>query len=289
MLTFIAETKTTPVMKKHILPLLLATIIFTQFTACKGTDKKNEPVMKAHQLKEENITYTDDSLTMNGYVVYDESVEGVRPGVIVVHEWWGLNDYSKRRARELAEQGYIAFALDMYGKGQTAANPDEAMALAKPFYMNPVLAKSRFEAALAKLKSYAQTDSTKIGAIGYCFGGAQVINMAKMGEPLKGVVSFHGNLNVMPVDKALLKSEILVCHGAADPLVPQTEVDAFKKQMDSVGAAYVFKAYPDALHAFTNPDATANGQKFKMPIAYNAAADTASWKEMTMFFERVFK
>ena len=276
-------------MKKFILPLLFIGIVFTQFTACKGTDKKKETVMKEPRLKEENITYSADSLTMNGFVVYDENVEGPRPAVIVVHEWWGLNEYAKRRARELAQLGYIAFALDMYGNGQTAANPDDAMKLAGPFYATPAMAKGRFEAALNKLKTYAQTDSTRIGAIGYCFGGAQVINMAKMGEPLKGVVSFHGNLNVIPVDKSLLKAEILVCHGAADPIVPQTEVDAFRHQMDSVGAKYDFKAYPGVLHAFTNPAATELGEKFKMPIKYDAAADTASWKEMKMFFERIFK
>ena len=234
---------------------ILASVIL--FTSCKSNDKKATPEMKESKLKEENITYTGDSITMNGFVVYDENIEGARPAILVVHEWWGLNDYSKMRARELAKLGYIAMAIDMYGNGKQADNPDAAGKLATPFYMNPQMAKTRFDAALAKLISYSQSDATKTAAIGYCFGGAQVLNMAKLGDDLKGVVSFHGNLNVVPANKDLLKAQILVCHGAADPFVPQAEVDQFKKQMDSIGAKYTFKAYEGATHAFTNPNATA--------------------------------
>lgn len=268
----------------HSCNLLLAALIL--MTACNN-EKKAE-IMEP-KLKEENITYTSDSVTMNGLVVYDENIDGHRPAVLVVHEWWGLNDYSKRRARELAKLGYIAMALDMYGNGKQADNPDSAGALATPFYMDTEMAKRRFDAALEKLKTYTQTDAAKIGAIGYCFGGAQVLNMAKLGDDLKGVVSFHGNLNVVQPNKDLLKAEMLVCHGGADPLVPQAEVDLFKKQMDSIGAKYSLKIYEGALHAFTNPDATENGKKFNLPIAYNAAADTASWNDMKGFFERVLK
>lgn len=261
--------------------------------SCKNTDKKKEVEMKEPKLKEENITYTiegsKDSLILDGYVVYDENTEGKRPAILVVHEWWGLNDYSKRRARDLAKLGYIAMALDMYGNGKRADNPDDAGKLASPFYQDPAKAKPLFEAAMNKLKSYPQADPAKIGAIGYCFGGAQVLNMAKMGEDLKGVVSFHGNLTVVPVNKDLLKADVLVCHGAADPFVPQTEVDKFRHEMDSAGAKYTFKAYNGATHAFTNPDATANGEKFKLPIKYDAAADTASWNDMKAFFNTVFK
>jgi dienelactone hydrolase len=259
------------------------------FTACKNSDKKKETEMKEPKLKEENITYTGDSITMNGYVVYDENTEGARPAVLVVHEWWGLNDYSKMRARELAKLGYIAMAVDMYGDGKQADNPDSALKLAMPFYVNPKMAKTRFDAAFAKLKTYPQVDGAKMGAIGYCFGGAQVLNMAKLGDDLKGVVSFHGNLNVVPANKDLLKADVLVCHGAADPMVLQAEVDLFKKQMDSIGAKYTVKSYEGAMHAFTNPNATALGEKFKLGIKYNAAADTASWNDMKAFFDRIFK
>ena len=180
-------------------------------------------------------------------------------------------------------------AVDMYGDGKMGDDPDAAGKLATPFYMKPETAKPIFDAALEKLKGFSQTDTTKVGAIGYCFGGAQVLNLAKMGEDLKGVVSFHGNLMVVPANKDLLKAQVLVCHGAVDPFVPQTEVDQFKKQMDSIGAKYTFKTYDSATHAFTNPNATALGEKFKIPVKYNAAADTASWNDMKTFFTQVFQ
>lgn len=265
--------------------ILPATVIC--MAACNSNEEKPETMEP--KLKEENITYSGDSITMNGFVVYDENKEGARPAVLVVHEWWGLNDYSKMRARELATLGYIAMAVDMYGNGKQADNPDSAGKLATPFYMNTQMAKTRFDAALAKIKTYSQTDPAKIGAIGYCFGGAQVLNMAKLGDDLKGVVSFHGNLNVVPANKDLLKAEVLVCHGADDKFVLPAEVDEFKHQMDSIGAKYTLKVYAGAGHAFTNPNATALGEKFKIPIAYNAAADTASWNEMKDFFNRVFQ
>lgn len=253
-----------------------------------NSDQKTaEPVQP--KLKEENISYKIDSLTMDGYVVYDENISGKRPAVLVVHEWWGLNDYSKRRARELAGLGYIAMAIDMYGNGKRADNPTDAGNLAMPFYQDPALAKTHFDAALNKLKEYPQVDAANIAGIGYCFGGGVLINIARMGENLKGIVSFHGSLLGTPADKNLLKSKILVLHGDDDKFVSQEEVAAFKKQMDSIGASYTFKSYANATHAFSNPDATAMGQKFSIPIAYNAAADSASWKEMKTFFTGLFK
>lgn len=257
--------------------------------SCNNSSDKKTAETKMPQLKEENVNYKIDSLNMDGYVVYDSAITGKRPAVLVVHEWWGLNEYAKRRARELAGLGYIAMAADMYGNGQRADNPDLAGKLAGPFYQNPAMAKAHFEAALNKLKNYAQVDTANIGAIGYCFGGGMLLNLVRMGEPLKGIVSFHGSLLGTPADKNLLKARILVLHGDDDKFVPATEVSAFKKQMDSIGAVYTFKSYPGATHAFTNPDATAMGQKFKIPIAYNAAADTASWKEMKSFFTELFK
>lgn len=277
---------------QQVLPVtLIATAAL--FASCKNDDKKAPTETNEQKLKEENITYTidgqKDSTAYNAYVVYDENKEGPRPAVIVIHEWWGMNDYAKRRAIDLAKLGYIAMAIDLYGNGKQADNPDSAGKLATPFYMNPVLGKTNFDAALAKLKTYSQTDATKVAAIGYCFGGAQVLSIAKQGEDLKGVVSFHGNLNVSPINKDLLKAQVLVCHGGADPFVPQAEVDLFKKQMDSIGAKYSFKVYEGATHAFTNPAATVMGEKFKIPIKYNAAADSASWKDMRDFFDIIFK
>jgi dienelactone hydrolase len=267
--------------------LLLSAFIFA---ACNNNgEEKKAAEPKAPKLKEENVNYTLDSLNMGGYIVYDENIEGKRPAVLVVHEWWGLNEYAKRRARELAALGYIAMAVDMYGNGRTADNPELAGKLAMPFYTNPVMAKKHFDTALNKLKTYAQTDPEKIGAIGYCFGGGMLLNFVRMGEPLKGIVSFHGSLLGTPANKDVLTAKILVLHGDADSFVPATEVAAFKKQMDSIGAVYTFKGYAGATHAFSNPDATAMGEKFKIPIAYNAAADTASWNEMKTFFSDLFK
>jgi dienelactone hydrolase len=262
------------------------------FGACNSNnDKKVEETTgeKGSKLKEENITYNLDTVSMNGYVVYDENKEGKRPAVLVVHEWWGMNDYLKMRARELAKLGYIAMAIDMYGNGKTADNPGDAQKAAMPFYQDPQMAKARFDAALNKLKTYSQVDTGNIAGIGYCFGGGMLLNLARLGEDLEGVVSFHGTLLGTPANKDLLKAKILVCHGAADPFVPQTEVDQFKKQMDSIGADYTFKVYEGATHAFTNPASTETGKKFNIPISYNAAADSASWKDMREFFGRIFK
>jgi dienelactone hydrolase len=263
-------------------------VIAASLSACNNDEKKTDET-KELKLKEENITYSLDTVNMNGYVVYDENKEGMRPAVIVVHEWWGLNDYAKMRARELAKLGYIAMAMDMFGNGRTADNQDSAGKLATPFYQDPQMAKNRLDAAIVKLKSYSQADPNKVAGIGYCFGGGVLLNAARLGEDMKGVVSFHGNLIGTPADKNLLKAEILVCHGAADPFVPQAQVDQFKKQMDSIGARYTFKSYEGATHAFTNPDATETGKRLNLPIAYHPQADSASWNEMKLFLGRIFQ
>lgn len=256
-------------------------------TEASDTASTTQP--QAMQLKEEQISYAADTVTANGYIVYNDATQNKRPAVLVVHEWWGLNDYVRNRAKQLAEMGYIAMAVDMFGSGKTAENPQEAQALATPFYQNPQLTRTRLEAAINKLKTYPQTDTANMAAIGYCYGGFVVLNAAKLGVDLKGVVSFHGNLSGVPVRKDLLKANVLVAHGAADPFVPEAEVNAFKKSMDSIGANYTFKAYPNATHAFTNPNATEVGKKFNIPIAYNGPADTASWNDMKAFFGTIFK
>lgn len=238
---------------------------------------------------EEAVTYTIGDSTFKGYVVYDSANKDKRPGVLVVPEWWGLTDYPRNRAKQLAELGYIAMAVDMYGDGKIAEDPQTAQQFATPFYQDPQLAKTHLDAALNKLKQYPQTDTANIAAIGYCYGGFIVLNAAKLGADLKGVVSFHGNLSGVPVNKQLLKAKILVCHGAADQFVKPEEVNAFKHSMDSAGVDYTFKAYPNATHAFSNPAATEKGKKYNMPIAYNAAADSASWNDMKEFFSKIFR
>ena len=264
-------------------------------SSCNTESKKNkeestEMSAKTVAVKSENVDYSGDGVTMKGFVAFDSSNTNLKPVVLIVPEWWGISDYTRGRAKQLAELGYLAFAVDFYGEGKTAETPDEAGKLAGPFYApGSMMGKNRFDAALAKIKTYPGADTNKIAAIGYCFGGAMVLNMARLGEPLKGVVSFHGNLIGVPLNKELLKADVLVCHGDSDQFVPVTEVAAFKKQMDSVGASYTFKSYANATHAFTNPMADEKAKKYSMPVAYNAAADTASFNEMKFFFNKIFK
>ena len=265
---------------------LLASIIF--FTSCNN-EKTTSEETKQPGIKEENVEYTADNATMNGFIAFDSGSTEKRPVVLVVHEWWGLNDYPRMRAKQLAEIGYLAMAVDMFGNGKTVDNPTDAQNMVTPFYQDPQMALNRLNAALAKVKTLPQADTTQIAAIGYCFGGGVLLNSARLGANLNGVVSFHGSLIGTPANKDLLKSKILVCHGGSDPFVPEKDVAIFKKSMDSINADYTFKIYPDATHAFTNPDATAIGQKFNIPIAYNAAADSASWKDMKDFFGKIFK
>jgi dienelactone hydrolase len=261
--------------------------------SCNNADTKSseESTVKkdSANIKEENVDYSLDTVRMNGYVAYDANKVGKLPVVLVVHEWWGLNEYPRMRARQLAELGYFAMAVDIYGNGKTAENPTDAQALAMPFYQNPNLAYQRLMAAAERAKSFAQADSSQVAAIGYCFGGGMVLNVARLGANMKGVVSFHGSLIGAPARKDLLKASILVCHGGADPFVPNTDVVAFKKSMDSIKADYTFIAYPGALHAFTNPKATEVGKRFNIPIAYDAAADSASWNDMKSFFGKIFR
>ncbi len=277
------------------LPAAAAVLLLTLPSCNTGNEKKESTVVTDSttklpaMIKEEAVTYNADTVTMNGFVAYDSANTAKKPVVLIVHEWWGLNEYTKSRARQLAELGYLAMAIDMYGNGKQAENPEIAGRMATAFYSNPSMARTRFDAALAYVKSLPAADSTQIAAIGYCFGGTQVLNMAKLGSPLKGVVSFHGGLAGVPANKNLLTAAVLVCHGEADSFVPAAEVTQFKKEMDSIGADYSFKGYVNATHAFTNPGATETGKKFNMPIEYNAAADSASWNDMKAFFARIFR
>jgi dienelactone hydrolase len=266
-------------MKKYFQAALMMFLLTTAVTVRAQTGSS---------IKGEEVTYTDGSTTLKGFVAYDEKQQGLRPAIIVVPEWWGNNDYTRKRARMLAELGYIAIAADMYGDGKIASNPTEAQNYATPFYKDPQLGQSRLQAAAKKLKEYSQADGTKLAAIGYCFGGSMVLNAAKMGMDLKGVVSFHGGLATVPAKKGNTKAKILVCHGGADKFISATDSTSFRNNLDSVKATYTFKVYEGATHAFTNPDATAIGKKFNMPIEYNEAADKQSWADMTEFFKGIF-
>jgi len=268
-----------------------ATAIFAscnnESTTANTADSTSGP--KQHTIKEEKTAYAMGGTNFTGFLAYEDSQTALRPAILVVPEWWGLTDYVKNRAKQLAELGYVAMAIDVYGDGKIAADPKEAMSLATPFYANPQLSKDRLDAALAVLKKTPGVDTTKLAAIGYCFGGSFVLNAAKLGADLDGVVSFHGGLAGPAPDKNKLKAQMLVCHGGADAMVPSADSLAFRNGLDSVGAIYTFKTYPGAKHAFTNPDADANAKKFGIDIAYNAAADTASWNDMKAFFTRIFQ
>jgi dienelactone hydrolase len=236
---------------------------------------------------EEKINYQIEGTNYPGYIYYDSAQKGKRPGILVVDEWWGLTDYGRDRARELARLGYISMAVDMFGNGKTVEDPQSAQELASTLYNDPELAQSRLETAIKFLKSYPQTDHSKIGAIGFCFGGFVVLNAAKLGSDLKGVVSFHGSLGGAKPDKEKMTAKILVCHGADDPF-ENPNVENFKKEMDEAGADYTFIVYPGATHAFSNPKATERGEKYHIPTKYNEAAASGSWNAMKEFFEKIF-
>jgi dienelactone hydrolase len=235
------------------------------------------------------VEYKVEGQVMRGFIAYDDAVKQKRPGVLVVHEWWGMNDYARKRATMLAELGYTAMALDMYGEGKQAHHPEEAGKFATEVKTNLPLSRAKFKAAMELLQSQPSVDPKRIAAIGYCFGGAVVLEMARSGMDLAAVVSFHGSLDAIePAQPGKVKARVLVAHGADDPFVPQAQIDAFHAEMKAAKVDYEFKAYPGAKHSFTNPDADKYGQEFKLPLAYNAAADKASWDDMQALFAQVF-
>ena len=237
----------------------------------------------------EEVVYDDAGVTMKGYLAYDDATVEKRPGVLVVHEWWGHNDYARERARMLAELGYVALAVDMFGDGKQAMHPDDAGKFAGEVMQNAATARERFEAALKRLQAHPATDPQRMAAIGYCFGGGVVLHMARTGVDLNGVVSFHGSLKTQtPAEAGAVKASVLVCHGVKDPLVPPEQVGEFMREMTAAGVDVTFTAYPEATHSFTNPDADRFAEKFGLPVGYNAKADQRSWIEMQAFFERIF-
>ena len=235
------------------------------------------------------VSYEAKGTKLKGYIAWDDAVKGKHPGVLVVHEWWGHNEYARMRARMLAEQGYTALALDMYGNGKQAHHPDDAKKFSGEVSQNEPLAKARFEAALALLKKQKGVDGGNIGAIGYCFGGSVVLNMARLGEPLKVVESFHGGLGTThPAEAGKVKASIASFTGEADPFIPAEQVAAFRKEMDDAQVQHLVVTYPDAQHSFTSPEADENGKKFNLPMSYNAAADKDSWLKGMEFMTEAF-
>ena len=232
------------------------------------------------------IEYKDGDVVLEGYLAWDDALTGRRPGVLVVHEWWGLNDYPKQRARQLAEMGYVAFALDMYGKGLTATTREGAGALAGKLRNDRPLMRRRAAAGLEVLRKQDLVDPARIVAIGYCFGGTAVLELARSGAEVAGVVSFHGGLDTPdPADARRIKAKVLVLHGAADPGVPPEQVKAFQESMNAAGVDWHMVSYGGAVHAFTNPAA---GNDPSKGAAYDAKADRRSWEAMKAFFAEVF-
>lgn len=231
------------------------------------------------------VTYQEGDTTLKGWIAFDDAAPGKLPGVIVVHEWWGLNDYTKMRATMLAEAGYVAFAADMYGDGKTTEHPQEAGEWSGAVAKNKEMAGRRFNAAVEQLKADSRVDPRHISAIGYCFGGSVVLIMAMNGADLDGVVSFHAGIPTEPAAGDVTAS-ILVCHGAADGFATDEQVQTFKKNLAAANADWEFIAFGGAKHSFTNPGADKRGID---GLAYNEKADKRSWRAMLGFLSEVTK
>lgn len=235
------------------------------------------------------IDYQAGDTTMKGMIAYDDEKKGKRPGVLIVHEWWGHNKHARDKAKMLAKEGYVAFAVDMYGDRKTADHPDDAGKFSSAVASNMPLAKARFEAAINTLKGQANVEGDKLAAMGYCFGGGVVLNMARMGVDLKGVSSFHGSIGTKtPAKKGDIKASVRVFNGADDPFVKPEQISALKDEMKNAGVDFEFVSYPGAKHSFTNPDADVLGKKFGLPLEYNAAADKDSWQNNLEFLKEIF-
>ena len=238
----------------------------------------------------EPVEYSSDNMVLKGFLAYDHSLKNKRPGILVVHEWWGHNEYARKRALMLADLGYTALAVDMYGSGKQAEHPGDAGKFAKEVLEDTGIRVARFMAALNLLKQHKTVDPSRIAAIGYCFGGSVVLDMARSGIDLDGVVSFHGGLSTkVPARQGGVKASILVCNGEKDTFVTEEQIAAFKEEMTKAGADFKFVNYKNAKHSFTNPDADAYAKKFDIPLEYNADADKKSWSDMKKFLEATFR
>ncbi|MGD2173046.1 MAG: dienelactone hydrolase family protein [Gammaproteobacteria bacterium] len=244
-------------------------------------------VSGAHaEIRSETVTYQDGGETLTGNLYWDDSISGKRPGVLVVHEWWGLNEYARWRAGELARMGYVAFAADMYGSNKVTTHPAQAQEWMTLTTSNLGAWRQRALAGLEQLRNFELTDSSRMAAIGYCFGGATVMQLAYAGADLKGVVSFHGSLPPPNGDEASkIKARVLVEHGNADAFVPAERVRAFKTALNDAGVDLTFHGHDGARHAFTNPDAGNFGID---NLKYDPAADESSWQSMQQFFRQIF-
>jgi dienelactone hydrolase len=241
------------------------------------------------KVQTKEIEYKQGDTPLQGFLAWDDAAKGKRPGILVIHEWWGHNQHARNQAIRLAEAGYVGFALDMYGKGKVAeaTHPQDAKTFMMEATKDPQALRARFDAAMEVLKQQPQVDASKIGAVGYCFGGGVALNMARAGEPLTAVATFHASLAPMgpPAQPGKVKAHILVQTGGADPNIPKQAVEAFEKEMKDAGADAKVIVYPNAKHSFTNPDASKAGMD---ALAYDAQVDKQSFAAAKTFFKKAF-
>jgi dienelactone hydrolase len=260
-------------MQLHVIAMMSAVVVFASAAAAEVRTKE--------------IHYKQGDTVLQGFLAWNDGMKDKRPGVLVVHEWWGHNDHVRDQAKRLAEAGYVGFALDMFGKGKVTTHPNEAQAFMAEAKKDPARLKARFQAALDELKRDPHVAADRIAAIGYCFGGSVVLDEARSGADLDAVVSLHGALATdHPAQPGKVKARILVLTGAADPFVPAEQVAAFTKEMNAAGAKFQVVSYPGVKHAFTNPNA---GKAGLDALEYNAEADKKSWEALLAFFKEVFR
>ena len=241
-------------------------------------------------IKSEKVTYTVDGREFTGHLSYDDSRVGKRPGVIVVHEWWGHDAYARRRADMLAAEGYTALALDMYGTGRLASHPKDAKTFAVEVIKTKGAMHARFRAAYQLLKGHRTVDGAKTAAIGYCFGGNVVVDMARAGVDIDGVVGFPARLTAtLQATPGGVRAKVKIFNGADDPFIKPAKLAAVKAEMKAAGADFEYVAYPGVVHSFTSPAATARGEKLKLPLKYDLKADHDSWGRTLVFFQQIFK
>ena len=237
-------------------------------------------------VKTETITYTHDGVALKGHLAYDDAAAGKRPGVLVVHEWWGLNDYAKKRVEMLAGLGYVAFAADMYGDGKATEHPEKAGEMMGTVQKNQALWQGRAVASLKVLQQHPRVDAGKLAAIGYCFGGATALQLAYTGADVKAVASFHGALPLPSAEQAkAIKAKVLICHGAEDSFVTDDACQKLRKALGAANVDYEMDYYGGARHGFSVPGVDARGMA---PLKYDPAADKRSWARMLALFGEVF-
>jgi dienelactone hydrolase len=244
------------------------------------------PVFVESAMRTESVVYKQGGVKLEGYLAYDDSIKGNRPAVLIVHEWTGIGDYVKRRAEQLAEEGYIAFAADIYGQGIRPKDRTEAAKQAGIYRADRALMRARVKAGLDQLKKNKLTDINRIAAIGYCFGGGTVLELARSGADIAGVVSFHGNLDTPhPEEAKNIRAKVLVLHGGDDPYISSEQLKLFEDEMRSSKVDWQLVIYGNAVHSFTNPE---SGEDSSQGAAYNEKADQRSWKAMLSFFKEIF-